>query len=160
MKVFFLLQKIKGGYQIEWVAISICKRKDYSESRKKNRSGKHKNISESYVQHMEIENENVNKDINVNVLTENEILNSIEYIKRTIYLTFSEFQVLDLWKGFIIENEKTFYKNRDEKITHFRRWLKKQENGKSTTNSKSNGLGKKSGGFGILTEAIRQATGG
>lgn len=58
-----LLTKIKGGYQIEWVAESICKRKDYSESRRKNREGKPKNISTSYDSHMEnaIESEDVNR---------------------------------------------------------------------------------------------------
>ncbi|MCO5238840.1 MAG: hypothetical protein M9904_02185 [Chitinophagaceae bacterium] len=79
-----VLTEVGGeGYQIAWVAASICKRRDYSESRRKNRQKnkketgyekhtetheKHtethekdmKNTSSDYVQHMENENENVN----------------------------------------------------------------------------------------------------
>jgi len=48
------LVKKEGGYQIEWVAESILKRRAYSKSRADNRSN-------TYVEHMEneIENENV-----------------------------------------------------------------------------------------------------
>lgn len=58
-----VLTEIEGGYQIEWVAESIMKRKDYSESRRKNRSSVKKDmliISSTYDKHMvnEIENEN------------------------------------------------------------------------------------------------------
>lgn len=62
-----VLQKVTGGFQIKWVADSILKRREYSESRRKNREGKGKkstqksdNTSQSYVPHMEnaIENEN------------------------------------------------------------------------------------------------------
>src|SRR5690606_3988126 len=52
-EVKMLLKKIPGGYQIEWVAESICKRRDYSESRRKNKAGKTKNICKSYDSHME-----------------------------------------------------------------------------------------------------------
>lgn len=53
----FCLSKVDGGFQIEWVAESIAKRREYSESRRNNRSGKKKKISNTYVKHMEIENE-------------------------------------------------------------------------------------------------------
>lgn len=53
-----ILTKVPGGYQIAWVAESIEKRKEYSESRRKNRTSS-KNISSSYDRHMENENENV-----------------------------------------------------------------------------------------------------
>jgi hypothetical protein len=56
-----LLKEVDGGYQIEWVALSIEKRRAYSESRRKNRDQKKNNICESYDSHME--NENENKDI-------------------------------------------------------------------------------------------------
>ena len=60
-----VLTEIKGGYQIEWVADSITKRKAYSESRRKNREGKTKedmnNTSSTYDKHMENESENVNE---------------------------------------------------------------------------------------------------
>lgn len=56
------LIEVNGGFQIEWVAESIIKRRSYSESRKKNREGKKDNISKTYDKHMEIENEIEIKD--------------------------------------------------------------------------------------------------
>jgi len=70
-ELMFVLVQVDGGYQIEWVADSINKRKAYSESRRNNRVGKKQkkrtNTSTSYDNHMEIENEfeNVNKDEDV-----------------------------------------------------------------------------------------------
>ena len=66
----FVLTEIKGGYQIEWVAESIIKRKEYSNSRRKNREGKKKNISKTYDLHMENENENINIIKNINIVFE------------------------------------------------------------------------------------------
>lgn len=61
-ELMMVLTEIEDGYQIEWVAQSISKRKAYSESRRKNRQGKTKNnISTSYEKHME--NENVIEDV-------------------------------------------------------------------------------------------------
>ena len=66
------LSEVEGGFQISWVADSIVKRRNYSESRRKNRLKKGKedmnNISKTYEQHMENENENenVNKKGNEN----------------------------------------------------------------------------------------------
>ena len=53
---------VKSGdiYQIEWVAISICKRKAYSENRAENRKGKKKEHMKTYDSHMVNENENIN----------------------------------------------------------------------------------------------------
>lgn len=55
-----VLKETAEGFQIEWVADSIMKRKAYSESRKINRAGKGKkhmnDICKSYVEHMENEN--------------------------------------------------------------------------------------------------------
>lgn len=60
-----VLSNISGGYQITWVAESIQKRREYSESRRKNRVSRKKNEPEkgnehmkTYVPHMENENEN------------------------------------------------------------------------------------------------------
>jgi len=70
-ELMFVLVEVDGGYQIEWVADSINKRKAYSESRRNNRVGKKQkkrtNTSTSYDNHMEIENEieNVIKDKDV-----------------------------------------------------------------------------------------------
>ena len=63
-ELMFTLTKINGGYQIEWVAESISKRKAYSESRRKNRLKKDTNISLSYDEHMENENVYVINNIN------------------------------------------------------------------------------------------------
>ena len=78
-ELMFVLVQVNGGYQIEWVADSINKRKAYSESRRNNRVGKKQkkrtNTSTSYDNHMEneIEIENVNKDEDV-IESEFEIL--------------------------------------------------------------------------------------
>ena len=66
-ELLMVLTKIKGGYQISWVAESIEKRLKYSDSRRKNREGKKKDmlkISNSYDVHMENENENENVIVN------------------------------------------------------------------------------------------------
>lgn len=56
-----VLSQVDGGFQIEWVALSIENRKAYSQSRRDNREGKLKkhmnNISKSYDNHMENANE-------------------------------------------------------------------------------------------------------
>jgi len=85
-EVLMVLKKISGGFQIGWVAESIEKRREYSESRRKNRTSKAKHSPESktkecktYVPHMENENENV-------IVNEDEILKE--------YINWSE-QILD-----------------------------------------------------------------
>jgi hypothetical protein len=60
IEILMVLTKINGGYQITWVAESIEKRRNYSDSRRENRKGNKKNlkdISETYDSHMENENE-------------------------------------------------------------------------------------------------------
>jgi len=67
-ELLYYLVEVNGGYQIAWVAESIIKRRAYSESRRENKIKKHHKICSTYDEHMEneieIENENVNKDIN------------------------------------------------------------------------------------------------
>ena len=58
-----VLVKTGDIFQIEWVAISIYKRKNYSESRAKNRSTKNPKDVKTYDSHMENENENENESI-------------------------------------------------------------------------------------------------
>ena len=58
------LKQIEGGFQIEWVAESLEKRRVYGEGRRQNRVKNKKNIDETYVGHMENENENEIEDIN------------------------------------------------------------------------------------------------
>ena len=60
-ELMFLLTEINNGFQITWVAESILKRRNYSDSRRKNRISKSKIISSSYDPHMENENENENE---------------------------------------------------------------------------------------------------
>jgi len=81
-EVMMILRPADGGFCIPWVVESITKRREYSESRRKNRSStkeKDKKISKSYVPHMdneneiEIENEIVITDVNAKFITiENE----------------------------------------------------------------------------------------
>jgi hypothetical protein len=67
-ELLMVLTPAPGGYCIQWVVESIVKRREYSDSRRKNRSSKDKevkkdmsNISKSYVSHME--NEIVIEDV-------------------------------------------------------------------------------------------------
>lgn len=75
-ELMFMLSPYNGGYQIEWVAQSIVKRREYSESRRKNRSNPKKKTSKTYDKHMENENENENI-----IIDEKKIPPSIELIK-------------------------------------------------------------------------------
>lgn len=66
-EINMVLKEVEGGFQIEWVAISISQRKSYSESRRKNRNGKKNNhmynTYKTYDSHMENAIENVNEDV-------------------------------------------------------------------------------------------------
>ena len=64
-ELMFYLKKVNGGYQIEWVAESIIKRRAYTESRRNNKGKKDKSVCSTYDSHMENENENeiINKDV-------------------------------------------------------------------------------------------------
>jgi len=145
----------------ERLSEEIEKRKNFIQSRIDNgKKGGRKPLGKPLGKAKKKLPENENEDENINTITENEILNSIEFVKITGQKNFSKSQVLEFWKAFLTISEKEFYKSRDEKIKHFRNWLKKQSNEQSISKNQSNGLGKKSGGFGILSEALRQATGG
>lgn len=78
-ELLMVLTKVDQGYQIDWVVDSITKRRAYSDSRSKNRSGKSKpiteNISKSYVNHMENEIV-IENDIEI----KDEVKNVIEYL--------------------------------------------------------------------------------
>ena len=65
-ELLFLLTQTDGGYQITWVAESICKRREYSNSRRNNRTKSKKTSDEdvlTYDQHMENENEDENTNV-------------------------------------------------------------------------------------------------
>jgi len=152
-EVLFLLKKIKGGYQISWVAESICKRRSYSESRAENRKGKVKNISKSCVSHMEIENEIENEVKIKDELTDFEISKTIEFVKITGQKNFSSDQVKEFWNGFKIISENEFYNSEAKKIDHFRNWLKKQNNGED---KKSNSKYSKTAGIDLAISSYLQ----
>jgi len=59
-ELMFYLKRVNGGYQIEWVAESIIKRRAYTESRRNNKRKKDKSVCSTYDNHMENENENEN----------------------------------------------------------------------------------------------------
>lgn len=86
-ELLFILKKINGGFQIEWVAESIVKRKDYSISRAKNRKSKPNEDVKTYVKHME-----------------NEIENKDEFLKGVVGEKFPQ-------NLLIPEMKKTFIKN-------------------------------------------------
>lgn len=68
-----VLTVVDGGFQIHWVALSICKRKDYSESRRNNRSKKPNNISKTYDNDMN----NISNSHDEHMENANEIVNTI-----------------------------------------------------------------------------------
>jgi len=140
-ELMFVLSKINGDFQIEWVAESIAKRKTYSNSRSKNREGKLKKHIKTYDPHMENENENENinkKDIEI-TKTNKEIL--LESETWHILVSKTKKKSLDFVKNkikdFVSDQELKDELNRDikELKNHFINWLEKQpkEETKSTT---------------------------
>ena len=100
----------QGKYINKRLCDEMAKRKNYSDSRRKNRLGKSKkhmiNISKTYDKHMENENENENSDININA-------NGIE-----IYPTHEDFwNEYDYKKGKLKSLKawnKLSYKNKEQ----------------------------------------------
>lgn len=157
-ELLFILTKIDGGFQIEWVAESIVKRKEYSNSRAKNRTSKTKKDMFTYDKHMVIENENENKEVFINIKeTENEKITPSpdnEYlwvnIKNSFFNDFrwiekfcrDKFLIQDklkvLMDDFINDIElKEDYKELKELKSHFTNWF----NSKLKTNGAGNNQG-------------------
>lgn len=122
----------EGNWYNERLESEIVKRKNYSESRSKNRKSE-KNICQSYVQHMENENENI--DNNKKGIVKNEVpkLNhsAIEIAQRTYYNVkrkkIEPFQVQEIYQTFIDLNYKDGTdKPPDEVHRHFANWIKFQ----------------------------------
>lgn len=67
-----VLVEIEGGFQIPWVAESISKYKAYSDSRRRNRTGKTKedinNTCKTHENHMESESVYISEDVFINTL--------------------------------------------------------------------------------------------
>jgi uncharacterized protein YdaU (DUF1376 family) len=137
-----------GLYFNERLETEILKRKNFCESRGKNRSSKNI-ISKSYENHME--NENENKDI---IITNNkndeifEILNSSEsWIESTAMQSNQKFkpdQIRTFLKKYndMINVQFEIKQNRTEYCTHFINWLNKQpkENNYDTTQARNDGV--------------------
>jgi hypothetical protein len=149
-----VLTAVEGGYQITWVAESINKRKDYSDSRRTNRAGKNKkdiiNISKSYDEHME--NENINEAKSEFVLKKGEKLEFelnlsdfgkiVEFVRILTRELITHDQITERWEAFKIESESESYLSREKKINHFRNWLKNRIKNGEFKSSNSNGNGK------------------
>ncbi len=124
----------EGLFYNERLETEILKRKNYTESRSKNRMSK-----KTYVSHMENVNENINKEVikeekSENIISENDINQTVEFLGITTGRRFKPDEVTGFWKAFLIHSEKEFYPSRSKKIQHFRNWLKQQKfevNGKS-----------------------------
>lgn len=59
-EIFSVLEKKEDGFYIQWVVESIVKYEAFSESRRKNRTKTHENISSSSDEHLESEDESDN----------------------------------------------------------------------------------------------------
>lgn len=97
-ELMFVLTKKREGFQIEWVAESIAKRKVYSNSRSKNREGKKDEDMLTYDSHMEDEKENIS-------VIKNKIRNEI-------VLPFDSENFSNIW------NVWKDYKKREHKFTY------------------------------------------
>ena len=148
----------ESGYYNKRLREESEKRKKYSESRKNNRIKKDMiNISKTYVQHMENENENeniidniiINKDEikNKNNMPKHEdvgelpiikISSAIELLKITKQTIATEEDIIGLWGVFKIQNldGKTYYSSLDKVYSHFINWLKHQKIEKHESKSK------------------------
>lgn len=134
---------IKNGdiYQIEWAAISICKRKNYSDNRAENRRGKNKKHMKTYVSHMEneieneIENENKIEEEGVGEEEKNDSKKNsknMSSIKDTegIPLPFNSPEFAAIWKEWLQYRKEARIKNYTPTgLKRLFNWLKKESGG-------------------------------
>ena len=130
-ELIFILKKMPGGFQIEWVAESIVKRKEYSDSRSKNRTSKPKKDMLTYVTHMENENEIVNESIivvnNVNGKFKKMLLESESVLGSVCFaLKISTTEAEHLREIFTMQAEATneHHNNYSDYSKHFINWAK------------------------------------
>jgi hypothetical protein len=149
-ELLHVLTKVDIGYQIEWVALSIWKRRNYSESRADNRK---KKTSEDMLSHdVDMDNENENKKSKINKvgkypkpedfngLPEIKLGSAIQLMKITQGIIASEGDVNSLWEVFKGQNltGKKFYASEDDVYSHFINWVKeKKVKSKETTVSQT-----------------------
>lgn len=130
-EVMRVLRRAGDFFQIEWVVESISKRKAYSESRRKNKEGKTKNISKSYDSHMEnaIENEDEIKIVPINTIErKNAFLTGTKWkeefcMAKSLQITELERLMIDFvsdcdLKGQYVDNYKKYFTN----------WFNKKQN--------------------------------
>ena len=148
-ELLMVLAPVKGGFHVPWVTESITKRREYSESRRKNREGtpkeKKKNISKSYDSHMENEIviENVNEILNEyenwtkQIVEGNDQFFEQMFVKESIpqspniqFWIYDHRDLLNRYPKMRPPNQQAF---RQSCIKHIR------ENYKKPTNGKSNG---------------------
>ena len=153
-ELLFILTQKNDGYQITWVADSIQKRKEYADSRRKNREKYKKtydnhiktydNHIKTYDEHMENENENENEDINKKEKRKKFIIPSIEEIKtyceerknQVVAQLFFDFyqskgwmigkNKMKDWKAAVRTWEKNSF-NKDDTTGSIDAWIKSKE---------------------------------
>lgn len=138
-----VLTKVEDCYQISWVAESINQRRNYSESRRKNRTSKKKedinNISFTYDKHMENENvivNNTNKSMEeIFKISASNIFEQKQFWLYCHKITkLSEPELKQKWAAFIELREVVEdFKTAKELKEHFINWLKKQPKATKST---------------------------
>ena len=135
----------KGLFFNERLEDEQLKRAAYTASRRNNRTKKEKPPDLSYVpsydkhmtNHMENENENRNGNslelggMGGRDLSEIEAGGTVEFCKITLHRDYTIATVYDLWKAFLINNEKESYYKESDRVRHFRNWIKTQPYGQS-----------------------------
>ena len=138
-ELMFVLSKVKGGFQIEWVAESIEKRRKYSKSRSDNRKGKSKKediISETYDTHMENENENIiKKEVENKSSVNKQLIKDVcDFFNVNEFKNFNTYKALHTFVNVSNIDAKTFkayqeYKQKSrEKIHGWQSFIGKPEN--------------------------------
>lgn len=120
-------------YFIEWLENSTIKRKEYSENRRKNRLSKNqqdtKNISKTYVEHMEneIENENKNRSSAVNKSEIDSTTNSSGILFFDLDDLQAELLSSHVWIEAVAQNSRITVEQTKVRIVDFIRHLKAGE---------------------------------
>ena len=123
-ELLFVLTKCDNGYFIKWVAESIEKRREYSESRRNNRLKKeitHDKDMKTYDSHMEDENEDVNKNENKSVIKKEKLQINFpeDFTERRI-------KIFQAWLEYK-KQIKDFYKSEMSIIALFHKWKDKSD---------------------------------
>ena len=60
-------------------------------------------------------------------ISEQDVLQTIRYLDLTQQVKYKPQKILDFWEAFLIQNQKNNYPNYNDKLKHFRDWLKTQK---------------------------------